>query len=81
MKQKILRVLNILLILSFLLQVVTVLLLMSDMELPGYVFEAHEANGIAMIALIFFHVILNFGWIKMNYLKFLRKKATTIANG
>jgi hypothetical protein len=33
------------------------------------IFEVHEHNGVLLIALAIIHIVLNWGWIKTNFLK------------
>jgi hypothetical protein len=55
---KLLKIVNILLALSFLLQIST---------LFYKNFELHETNGFILITLVFIHIILNFNWIKSTF--------------
>jgi hypothetical protein len=57
---KLLKIINLFLALSFLLQIATIFL--SN-------FKLHGINGVILITLVFLHIILNFNWIKSNYLK------------
>ncbi|MGD0597895.1 MAG: hypothetical protein ABSA64_10310 [Sedimentisphaerales bacterium] len=59
------KILNPILLVLFINQAVTVLLL--D-ELPPWAFQIfHKAGGGTLLALIAVHFILNFNWVKANY--------------
>ena len=38
-------------------------------EMAQTVFEAHEHNGVLLVALAVTHLTLNWGWVKANYFK------------
>jgi hypothetical protein len=60
-----LKILNPVLVILFINQVTSVLLL--D-ELPPWAFQVfHKAAGGILLALIALHFILNFNWVKANY--------------
>jgi hypothetical protein len=60
-----LKILNPVLVILFINQVTSVLLL--D-ELPPWAFQVfHKAAGGVLLALIALHFILNFNWVKANY--------------
>jgi hypothetical protein len=59
------KILNPILVILFINQAITVLLL--D-ELPHWAFETfHKGAGGVLLALIALHFILNFNWVKANY--------------
>lgn len=74
-KQKILRVLNFLLFIDFLIVVIAQLIYQFHPELNGeeFVLEYHETGGYIFILLVILHFILNFPWVKNAYFK-KRKK-------
>jgi hypothetical protein len=67
-KLSLLKVLNPLLVLSFLLQAVTVVFIMLRTG-PEWTIKVHIYNGLAFLALALVHVMLNWGWIKANMFK------------
>jgi hypothetical protein len=70
-KVMVLRVVNAALFLSFILQVVTslIIFLRINISFKHLIFEVHEYNGLCMIALVVVHIALNFGWIRANFFK------------
>jgi hypothetical protein len=70
-KNKILRVLNAFLFLSFLVQATTSLIIFFKIPVPSRKinFEIHEYNGLLLITMAFLHIYLNWNWIKATYLK------------
>lgn len=74
LKQKILRVLNVLLIINFLIVVIAQLIYQFHPELNGeeFVLKYHSTGGYIFIILVVLHFILNFRWVKNAYFK--RKK-------
>lgn len=70
-KITLLRWVNVCLIFSFLVQAVTSSIIFFKIKLPNVtaVFELHEYNGLLMITLVTAHIILNWGWIRANFLK------------
>jgi hypothetical protein len=70
-KQKVLRIVNPVLFLSLAVQAVTggIILLRLRTPFTQTVFEAHEHNGVLLIALAVTHLALNWGWVKANYFK------------
>lgn len=64
-----------LLMLSFLIQVITVVCIMfmrdilMRMKVFHAVFEVHEYNGLILIGLVLVHLFFNWGWVKSNFLK------------
>jgi hypothetical protein len=65
MQNKLLKIVNPVLALSFLTQIASALLI-EIFELP--LGELHEINGYVFTALVIFHIILNWNWIKRNLL-------------
>lgn len=70
-KQKILKILNILLLLSFIIQTLNAILI--DYIGREIFHKIHPINGFIMIFLAIIHIILNWGWIKNSYLKMKKK--------
>lgn len=68
-KQNILRFVNVLLIFSALIQALSGLLMVSELNVPHFIIEAHESNGPVLILLIIMHTFLNWIWIKLNLLR------------
>lgn len=70
-KLKALKIVNPILFLSFLVQLVTSLIIVLRIRAPHLkaYFEIHQYNGLLFIALILVHVYLNFGWIRAAYFK------------
>lgn len=67
MKKNILKIINILVAISFLGLILSVLF--NDF-LPGEMFEeVHPKIGFLFLILTFCHIYLNFNWIKSNFLK------------
>jgi len=66
-----LRVVNMALLFSFILQAVTSIVMLLKIKLPHLqlVFEVHEYNGLLMIIAASMHIALNWGWIKANFFK------------
>ena len=66
-----LRIVNAALFFSFVLQVITSIIILLRIKLPNaqLVFEVHEYNGIFMIMMVATHITLNWGWIKANFFK------------
>lgn len=70
-----LKGINLLLIFDFLLLFISILfykVIPGDLNGSEIMSEMHETTGMIFFLLAILHVILNFGWIKANYLK--RKK-------
>lgn len=69
-KQKALKWLNLALFGLFLVQAVTGVLaftgLLEDAEAAE---ELHEYAGLAMVLVVLLHLWLNWGWVKLNFLK------------
>ncbi|MFA6079028.1 MAG: DUF4405 domain-containing protein [Candidatus Omnitrophota bacterium] len=69
-----LKIINPLLFISFLIQAVTGIALAFNLVgriewLAGPVVEIHEYNGLFMIIAIFAHLALNWGWVKTQFFK------------
>ncbi|MFH1189361.1 MAG: DUF4405 domain-containing protein [Candidatus Omnitrophota bacterium] len=66
-----LRIVNPILALSFVVQAVTGIIMLLRIKTPytHLVFEAHEHNGLLMIALVTAHLTLNWGWITATFFK------------
>ena len=66
-----LRVVNIALLFSFILQAITSVIIVLKIRVPyrELVFETHEYNGIFMIIAAATHIVLNWGWMKANFFK------------
>ena len=74
-KQKVLKVLNIFLLLALIITASSLLFykfIPSEIQGSELLYETHEYAGIIFIFLGICHFILNFSWIKMMY--FNRKK-------
>lgn len=70
-KLKILRATNLLLLISFVVQAMTSLVLFFEWDVP-FAWElssVHKYNGLLMIILAFVHVVLNWGWMRANFFK------------
>jgi hypothetical protein len=72
-KIKLLKIVNIVLGISFLLQAISVVFMILE-KAPGWLYKLHALNGMVFIVLIFVHIGLNWAWIRANFMK---KKATT----
>lgn len=70
-KSQILRWANGFLMLSFLVQLVTGLVMFFKLRGPfvGNLYELHEYNGLLVVMLVVIHIFLNWNWIKMDFLK------------
>ena len=66
-----LRIVNTILFFSFILQVITSIIIVLRIRIPHtqLVFEIHEYNGLLMIIVAAMHIALNWGWIKANFFK------------
>jgi len=66
-----LRIVNTVLVFSFILQAITVAIIFLKIRTSynHIVFEIHEYNGLLIIAVVIAHVTLNWGWIKANLLR------------
>ncbi|MBI4845703.1 MAG: DUF4405 domain-containing protein [Candidatus Omnitrophica bacterium] len=67
-KAKKLKIINIFLLISFLIQAISGMSLFFG-RITKIVNEIHENNGIALIILVVMHLLLNWNWIKVNFLK------------
>lgn len=67
-KMKLLKILNPLLGISFMLQVISIVALIMG-KVPGWLFKLHLLNGKIFVLLAITHVVLNWAWIKANFLK------------
>ena len=70
-KNKALRIMNPVLFLAFVVQVITILIMLLRIKVPHahLVFEVHEYNGLLIAALVAAHITLNWGWVKANFFK------------
>ena len=70
-KNKLLKIINSLLLISFIIQTLTIIVLFFNLKVPrlDLISEVHEKNGLLLIALAIIHVILNWNWIKANFFK------------
>jgi hypothetical protein len=73
-KMKLLKKLNPVLGISFLLQAISVVFMVLEMA-PGWLYKVHAINGMIFILIVLVHITLNWSWIKVNFLK---KKEDTI---
>jgi len=71
LKQKLLRIVNLLMFIDLLIVVVAQIVYHNHPELQGEeaVLEVHEIAGAIFILLVIVHIILNFSWIKNMYFK------------
>jgi predicted ferric reductase len=75
-KQKILKILNLFLLLTFLLTALALIFykfIPSEVQGSEILYEAHEISGLIFILLGIFHFILNFNWVKAMYFKKSKK--------
>lgn len=71
-KQKMLKVLNIFLIISFVITAFSLIFykfIPSEIQGSEFLYEMHEIAGMVMIILGILHFILNFNWVKVVYFK------------
>jgi len=70
-KALVLRIVNIVLFISFIIQGVTGIIMFLELNFPHVklVYEAHEYNGILLVIVVVMHVALNWGWVRANILK------------
>lgn len=71
-KQKMLKVLNIFLIISFIITALSLIFykfIPSEIQGSEFLYETHEIAGMIMIILGILHFILNFNWVKAVYFK------------
>ena len=65
-RNSVLKILNLVLLVLFINQAITALF---HDEIPYKVFQIfHKGGGFVLLALIAAHIILNFNWIKANYI-------------
>ena len=74
MKIKLLKIVNLFLGLAFLLQVISVVTMILEIG-PGWIYSMHSINGLVFILLVIVHIVLNWAWIRVNFMK---KKENTI---
>jgi hypothetical protein len=67
-KMKLLKKLNPVLGISFLLQAISVVFMVLGMA-PGWLYKAHAFNGMIFIIIVLVHITLNWSWIKANFFK------------
>jgi hypothetical protein len=71
MKQKALKIINPLLMISLFIQIIAVGLLFAevgeDTQLGFTIFLAHKFNGIALVLIGLIHLILNWNWVKSMF--------------
>lgn len=70
-KMKLLLPVNVVLFLSFLLQLITIIIIFFGIRTPSMqmVLEIHEYNGLLLVGLVILHLILNWNWVKANFFK------------
>ncbi|MFA5143918.1 MAG: DUF4405 domain-containing protein [Candidatus Omnitrophota bacterium] len=73
-KTRLLKISNIFLFFSMLIQALTGLMLYLGLFVtsPGLfktIIEIHEYNGLLMTVLVLLHLVLNWGWIKAQFFK------------
>ena len=70
-KLGILKIVNAALLVSFIAQALTSITIFSGIDIPQMrmILKIHIYNGLGMITLAFIHLVLNWGWIRANYLK------------
>jgi hypothetical protein len=72
MKSKLLKFLNPVLFIVFLIQFVSISLMKMEefglLSSPLWVFDVHNINGAVFSGLVILHIILNWGWIKSTIL-------------
>ncbi|MCX5665889.1 MAG: hypothetical protein NT036_02430 [Candidatus Omnitrophica bacterium] len=74
-RAKLFKAANVLLAISFLVQVITVIGMvffkgiLRQLGISGIFFEIHEQNGFIFVALVLVHLFFNWGWVKVNILK------------
>ncbi|MDD5439081.1 MAG: DUF4405 domain-containing protein [Candidatus Omnitrophica bacterium] len=69
-KMKLLKIVNLCLLLSFVVQAGTGIIIYLKIRLPfrPAIFEVHTYNGLLVILLALIHLTLNWGWIRSSYL-------------
>jgi hypothetical protein len=76
-RQKILKVLNIFLILAFLTVLVSIALyrwIPSDLRGSMLLYDIHQYSGIAFFVIGGLHLIFNWNWVKNVYFSYFTKK-------
>ncbi len=68
MKLKLLKIVNAVLGISFLMQAISVVFMILE-KAPGWMYKLHTINGMVFIVLVMIHIILNWAWIRINFLK------------
>jgi hypothetical protein len=71
MNNKALKILNPFLVIVFLLQAVTGIIFVLELKPSSFIEflgDFHKYTGLLLIALIIFHLIFNWGWVKINML-------------
>jgi len=68
-KAKLLKIVNPILFISFVVQIVTSIMLVMHLFMSKIkdILEIHEHNGMLFIILIFVHFFLNWSWIKSTF--------------
>ncbi|MDD5260208.1 MAG: DUF4405 domain-containing protein [bacterium] len=67
-KIKLLKFVNFVLGISFLVQAISVVFMVLE-KAPGWLYKLHALNGMVFIVLVFVHIALNWAWIRANFLK------------
>ncbi|MBF0494385.1 MAG: hypothetical protein HQL28_04565 [Candidatus Omnitrophica bacterium] len=69
-KMKLLKLVNLLLITSFLVQGATIIVMLFHIKFPHVqvVFKTHVNNGLVLVCLALTHITLNWSWIRTTYL-------------
>lgn len=65
---KLLKVVNPILALAFVIQAVTGVLFAFDVNVPEFFYALHKYSGVAMVLAACCHIYLNWGWIKAHIL-------------
>lgn len=76
-KQKILKILNVFLILSFIVTASSLIFykyIPTEIQGSEFLYKTHGIGGIIMIIVAMLHFILNFNWVKIAYFKKKNKK-------
>lgn len=76
-KMKLLKIVNIVLGISFLLQAISVVFMVLEMA-PGWLYKLHAFNGMIFILLVIVHIALNWAWIRVNFFKRKEESPKTI---
>lgn len=67
-KLKLLKIINPVLGISLILQALAITAMILEIA-PRWLFKMHKFNGVIFIIIAIFHVTLNWGWIKANFMK------------